>query len=455
MSTAETSQLFEIVQTHAFNSLSWHGRHTSNLYLDHRIVSPGELLGQNITVDRPTILVFLDDEPLTGFGHLCRYLLYDQTGSLYREIQAQFPPYATLPDTLQAFHQPIRTSPQANTFFVRPKLWCPILLPKGERYAILFAGMSGMENLNNHEFCYRMLVDRYGFKPQNIYVLQFDGTLNTRTGPAGAWPGDGSPYRIRISGQGTRAALQWAFKDLKAKLRPQDHLFIHTENCAGTDGHAYFATYPNWGAYYAADFAVDLSGLPHYQSLIVLLAQCYAGGFSSAVLTGTTAANTSVACATSAFRSATSTPDGQFAKFGMDWLSAQIGHDPYGAPLAFNPDTDGDGVIEAEEAFNYALANRSMLDQPSFSETSEAGGDITLAQPYIFWRWWCWLVLPILERYYVQPVGPDFHARLNSLIPRLRELATPAIDRMALQLHAELAPAVTSLIESAVGREHR
>jgi hypothetical protein len=68
--------------------------------------------------------------------------------------------------------------------------------------------MSWMENLNNLEFCYRILIDHHGFEPENIYVLQFDGTLNTRIGPAGTWPGDGSPYRIHINGQGNRAGLQ-------------------------------------------------------------------------------------------------------------------------------------------------------------------------------------------------------------------------------------------------------
>jgi hypothetical protein len=149
------------------------------------------------------------------------------------------------------------------------------------------------------------------------------------------------------------------------------------------------------------------------------------------------------------------TPDGNFVKFGSDWISAQMGHDPYGAPLAFNPDTDGDGVIETEEAFHYAFANRSVLDQPSFTESSEAGGDIVLARQYLFWRWWCWLVLPILARYYVPPVGPEFHAKANALIPALHELIVPVIDRTSRQVHDELTPQATKLIAAAFGRAHQ
>jgi hypothetical protein len=450
MPFTHTDHLFDAVQAHAFNRLPWPWRQTSNLYLDRRILNAGETLHQDVTLDRPTVLVFADDKPAAGFGHPCRYLLYNLDGDLYREVQAEFPPFPKSPETLRAFHQPILTLPHSS-FFIPPELWCPRLFPEGERYAILFSGMSWMRNLNNHEFCYRMLIDRYGFKPANVYVLRYDGSLNSITGPAGSWPGDNTAYRIQVTGDGTRASLQSVLGKLKTKLRPQDLLFIHTENEAGNDGQAFFATYPNWGAYYAADFAADLSVLPPFQSLTVLLAQCYAGGFSQAVLTGSTAKNTSVASATSPFGNVAATPDGNFVKFGCDWIAAQLGHDPYGAALAFNPDADGDGVIEAEEAFDYAFINRSALDDPSFSESSEAGGDITLARRYVFWRWWCSLVLPVLKRYYVQPVGPEFHAKIGSLIPQLGDLVTPVIDRAARQVHAELLPEVTKIVESVFG----
>ena len=41
---------------------------------------------------------------------------------------------------------------------------------------ILYSGMSNMRHLNDLEFCYRMLIDRYAFDPKNIYVLNYDGT---------------------------------------------------------------------------------------------------------------------------------------------------------------------------------------------------------------------------------------------------------------------------------------
>ena len=448
MPSTATDQIFETVQIDAFNRLRWRERQTSNLFLDRRTLQPGQLLGRDVVLDRPTLLVFADDEPGADFGHPCRYLLYDSAGSLYRKVSAQFPPFPQNPSTFTAFHQPILTEPAA-VFHINPDLWCPRLWPDGERYAILFSGMSFTRNLNNQEFCYRMLVDRYGFKPANIYVLRYDGTLNSVDGTLPNWPGDHTPYRIKVSGQGTRAGMQAALAALKAKLRPPDLLFIHTENEAGISAQAYFAAYPNWNEYYASDFSTDLATLPRYQSLTVLLAQCYAGGFTSAVMTGSTAVDTSVSSATTPGGNVAVTPDAHFVKFGADWIAAQMGHDQYGAALAFKPDTDGDGVIEAEEAFNYAFAIHDAIDHPAFTESSEAGGDISLAQRYRFWWWWCWLVRPILARYYTQPAGPEFHAKVSALIPELRSLIVPLVDRVSSQVRDELTPQAAKLIDAA------
>jgi hypothetical protein len=452
MENNEARSLFERVQSHAFSSLSWRQRQTSNLYVHRGTLAKGEHLGpreQKIVVDRPSILVFVDDQPLSDFGHPCRYLLYDaQTASLYREVHAQFPPFGTLNNKLTLFHGPVAIATQSNLFHIRPRLKCPVPIPDGERYAILFSGMAWMRNLNNIEFSYRMLVDRYGFKPANIYVHLFDGTVNTMNGPGVTWPGDGSPFRVQVTGPGNRTALQGTLNLLKAKLRPADLVFLHTENEAGNDGQSWLASYPNWNTYHAADLAADLSSLGKYRALIALMASCYSGGFRDPILAGSTADATSVACATVPAGWTAVTPDGNFTKFGCDWIAAQIGHDPYGAALAQNPDTDGDGVIEAEEAFNYALSVRNLPDTPNFGESSEAGGDIALGQRHILLWWWCWLILPILERYYYppQPPDPEFFARLQRILPELRKLVMPTMSKVAAEIRQELTPKIEPVV---------
>jgi hypothetical protein len=61
------------------------------------------------------------------------------------------------------------------------------------------------------------------------------------------WPGDGTAYRIKINAQGNRAAFQAAFAALKAKLKSDDLLFIHTNNHGDNFGSGSFlCEYPNW-----------------------------------------------------------------------------------------------------------------------------------------------------------------------------------------------------------------
>lgn len=452
MPKTETENLFAKVESDAFHQLTWRDRQTTNLFISPQVIGAGERLGppgQGAVVDRPTILVFADEVPLAGFGHPGRYLLYDaKTAALYRDLPAQFPPFADN-SRLEAFHRPVVDVGHSALVRLRPPFPCPIFVPDAERYAILFSGFSWTFNLNSLEFCYRTLVDKYGFRPEHIYVLHFDGTLASGMGgPVGVWPGDGTPYRIRITGKGTRAAFQSALNELKGKLRADDLLFIHTENEAGNDGQSYLLTV-DFEAYPAADFAADLAGLPHFRSLLTLMASCFSGGFRDPILASSSARNTSVACATSATGSTATTADGNFSKFACDWISAQAGHDPYGAPLAFNPDTDGDGIIEAEEAFSYAYDLRSTIDVANFGESSEAGGDIALAQSYKFWQWWCLLVWPLLEPYYHQLPDPEFYAVLDRLIPPLRNLVVPAVDRLAREVSAEVKPRLEAILTNA------
>jgi hypothetical protein len=466
MPARDNEHVFDLVRAHAFRSLEFERRQTTNLYLDYRVYEKGQKLGpefQKIIVKKPSVLVFADDMPTANFGHDCRYLLYDaDDGRLHSEIPARFPPFLRKrPETLMPFHEPVRLQPNPKLFWVPPILRCPIWIPDGNRYAILYSGMSNLRHLNDLEFCYRMLIDRYGFNKNAIYVLNYDGTLNTQDGPGGTWPGDGTAYRIQVTGQGNRAAFQAAFNALKPKMKSHDLLFIHTNNHG--DGPPYYGPvsflceYPSWGQYMANDFCNDLAVLPKYRSLIVMMEQCNAGGFNAPVIAGSTAHDTSIASAAIATQSSYASPDLHWDSFARDWIAAQIGHDPSGGALAHNPDTNSNGVIEAEEAFNYALSVQNPSDSPNYNESSEAGGDITLGQKYLWWWWWCWIILPILEKYYwpIPPIPPDpeFYSRIHQITPELQKLIGPVLDRRLVEVRKELTPKIEAAVRAAFENE--
>jgi hypothetical protein len=442
---------FRRAQEHAFHSLSWSERQSANLYLGRTAVGRGERLGppfQETVADEPAILVFADLEPRSGFGHPCRYLLYHpESGDFQRGLEAQFPPFTPEKDRLTPFHLPVPLS-RVDLFHIRPALRCPPLIPDGERYAILFSGYGFPQNLNDLEFSYRMLVDHYGFHPQNVYVHHYDGTLATALGAAGVWPGDGTPFRLQVTGPGTRAALQQSLNTLNGRLGTDDLVFLHTENEATLLPESALVE-PDFNTYRASALAADIAGLPKHESLIALMASCYATGFSAGLLASSPAESTSVSCA-SAGNTAVTSPGWDFMKFACDWLSAQAGHDPFGAPTAFDPDTDRDGVIEAEEAFAYAHAQRSQPDTPSFSESSEEGGDIALGQRYEWWWWWCWLLLPLLEPYYLRLPEEEFYSTLRGVLPELKKIL-PAVNRAGGSLRRQLQPEVKSILAAGLG----
>jgi hypothetical protein len=453
MPATQTVDPLQRAKEHAFYSLSYSERQTANLYVSRQVVDPGAPIGppfQEISARESSVLVFADMEPRSGFGHPCRYLFYDpESGAFQRVLEAQFPPFAPAENALEPFHLPVRETP-TEIFRVRPPLACPHLVPDGERYAILFSGWAFPRNLNDLEFSYRTIVDRYRFRPQNVYVHLFDGTLASADGPAGLWAGDGTPFRMQVTGPGTRAALGQTLTTLRGLLGSEDLLFLHTENEAAALTESALVE-PSFTLYRASDLAADIGSLPAHDSLIALMASCYSTGFQAGLLASSSAARTSVSCA-SAGNTAVSPAGWQFMKFGCDWLSAQAGHDPFGAPLAFNPDSDGNGLIAAEEAYAYAYAQRAQPDTPSFGETSEAGGDISLAQRYEWW--WCRLVLPLLEPYYWRLPEADFYSTLNSVLPEVQQIL-PSGDGEGRALRKKLQPTVRSILASAfeeVGR---
>jgi len=469
MADQDNDRVLGRVRAHAFNSLPFDKRETTNLHLDERIYKEGEKIGpefQKIVAKKPSILVFADHEPRANFGHECSYMLYDaKTGTFDRKVSARFPPVsdARLPKTFKPFHEPVAFVDSPIRFHWYPPIWrCPVIVRDGARYALLYSGMSNKRHLNDMEFLYRVLIDVYAFDPKNIYVLNYDGTLNTQDGVQTHWPGDGTAYRIHVTGQGNQAGFEAAIDTLKTKMGARDTLLIHCNNHGDYDtpdggatwvpGTSFLCTYPSWGTYHNVDFCNKLAELPKFRQLIVMLEQCHAGGFNAPILAKSTAAATSVASAATEFQNSYVSSDGNWDPFARDWIAAQAGHDPFGGALAFNPDSDGDGKIEAEEAYGYANAVKIALDSPNFSESSEAGGDIALGQQYRVWWWWCFILYEALEKYRIKLPPVEYYERLNRIQPEFAKL-TSSLDKVSDQLQSEMKAKVEALVGSAFGKE--
>ena len=142
-------------------------------------------------------------------GARCRYLLYEpENGELYKTVEAQFPPSLTEePESFKLFHEPVK--------WAKPDILWPVARPwwrwpwrlNGEAYAILYSGASNNRHTNDLEFLYRVLVNDYGWSEKNIYVLNYNGSIDYSGGPhpVGTWPGDSTAYQMTVNASRRRS----------------------------------------------------------------------------------------------------------------------------------------------------------------------------------------------------------------------------------------------------------
>jgi len=453
------SERMNSIKSGVVSGLSWSAARSTNLYIESRVLKRGKSIRaykQRIKLERDSIMVFADDAPRYNWAHPCRYLLHDaETGEMYKEVHAQFPPYmrSNKRRSFEVFHEPVRIAEAELYYPIRPKLRCPLRWTKGQRYAVLFSGASNNRHTNDLEFLYRTLRDIYGFPAANIYVLNYNGTVNYSGNPkpVAHWPGDNSAYRMPVTGRGTKSDLDAVFDELSGKLKSDDLLLIHTNNHGGHNGtQSYLCTYSG-PDYLASDFATKLGTLPQFNSLVVMMEQCHSGGFNAPILNHSTANLTSVSSACEELKN--SIGGANFDPFARDWISAMAGNTASGGALASNPDTDGSGKVSAQEAHNYADAVKDPYDTPVFSESSGAAGDVYLGRRYSYiWPAYCRLLVEVLHPEYLRRPIPEFYERVHGeMLPKLREIEArlaKATSNQQEELRAELA----SITKGVMGR---
>lgn len=359
----------------------------ANLYLRKKPIERAGRLNfagaaRQLPTKQQSLYVFADLAPLANWGHPALHLFFEPTnGILMHSESSIFPPldFEQSPNDYDPLHVPkVYTVPQTKPFFLNRPAPSPRRRSRnaGRRHAILFSGNSNNRHLNDLEFLFRVLVDLYYYKQDDIYVLNFDGTPNYNGGPQPVvnWPGDNTPYRItsRIVGPGNRAAFDKVFGMIAKKIKPADTLLIHTNNHGGdssTYGEPWLCGYPNFGLVYkASEFGQRLATLPKCRSLIVGMEQCYSGGFMTPTVTQSKATDTSFASAVPANMSSMGGPT--FDPWAWDWIAAFNGNYPGGTPLK-HPVTPRPST---KEAFDYSYSVHVPGDSPVFQDAPPGVG---------------------------------------------------------------------------------
>jgi len=99
---------------------------------------------------------------------------------------------------------------------------------------------------------------------------------------------------------------------------------------------------------------------------MVMMEQCFAGGFIDPIVDNSPAKCTSVATAVDANTSSDGGAD--FDPFALAWINAVAGAHADGSALSPEPATNADGFVTAQGAFDYAKATDTGADDnPQFS----------------------------------------------------------------------------------------
>ncbi|HEX8712365.1 MAG TPA: hypothetical protein VF730_10865, partial [Terracidiphilus sp.] len=176
----------EIIKREALASLTHQQTASTRLSIAPHIFPQGHtfnLVDTKMVVREPAALVFIDRMPQANWGHPCTYRFCNpRTGSVLYEEDALFPPNLAGERVLEIFHQPI-LRPRVEHAALADMVSQPGVLPLAsqaleQRYAILWTSqISDLRHVEDLEFLWRALVNVYGFSPNNIYVLCYNGTI--------------------------------------------------------------------------------------------------------------------------------------------------------------------------------------------------------------------------------------------------------------------------------------
>lgn len=334
-----------------------------------------KLVDRTIEIREPSLAVFVDEMPGANFGHPCRYRFHSPVdGHLIREVEALFPPDVTEPGiAVDHFHAPLAVDPG------RPRVFAPIDLGKlrpwpwlradDNRFALLFTSqISNRRHVEDLELGWRILVNRYGFPEDHVYVLCYDGTIGATDAAAAGmatWIGDGTPYQMHITDSATKAHLQSTLATISGRMNADSLLFIHTNDHGAPSGLCIDSS----TVVTPVEWATMLDGMASFGTLVVTMEQCFSGAFEQPTLDHSRAAKTSFASAVPADKPSAGAT--HFDPWALAWLESINGTTAYGAPLPHDPDASGNGRISAQEAFAYSDAyefDPAGYDDPQYGD---------------------------------------------------------------------------------------
>ncbi len=292
-----------------------------------------------------TWLVFVDEEPNSGWEHPCKYVYIKryqvlQRDSLYFVVDSMCPPNNT---KLVPMYKPNRYGEKAK---MKPSVHKNLSNdpnPVAENtYAVILNG--GMCKTSNNErywndcsFIYKTLRNTYGIPKPNIKVIMSDGTdegedMNMIDGNYCSSPLDLDDDSIPdIEYAATKANLQTVLNGMAQKLTDDDHLMIFVTGHGGYDVKKQSSYLYLWGKVTLYPTELNSYLEPIDAGFIsIVMGQCNSGGFIDPLKKPNRIIATACAENERSYGSTTI----PFEEFLYHWTSALNGYDAYGKKVS-------------------------------------------------------------------------------------------------------------------------
>ena len=349
---------------------------------------------------------FVDDHPSANWEHPCRYVFVDLTGKMtvYKAT--------TPPNNIMELEGMVGFKTVGFKAGKKPETYTNPLPLKSLQtasnqvtencYAVIISGGANPASnywryWNDSSFIYTTLTQVYGYADDHIYVLMSDGTdpgddrhcqIRDATGVIIADWLDSSPLDLDGDGDNdidyaaTRTSITTVFDTLSGILGEGDYLFVFTTDHGAPDPSA-GATPQDvilhlWGETIRDDeFATELNKISaDCEAIMIMMEQCNSGGFVDDLIPGPQDRVIATACS-STESSWAMTPYCYYDEFSYHWTCAVAWQDPEG--VSVDADSDNNGQVSMEEAFDYAESHDTAAETPQYSEDPAGiGSDIYL-----------------------------------------------------------------------------
>lgn len=332
--------------------------------------------------------IFVDAEPMKGWQHDCYVLTIPKATTTDintiqpRKLLRKMPPKEDYAPLLVKN----RYGSNANTKpLVKKAVSSNSNNVTAQRtYAIILSG--GINKNANHErywndcsFIYQTLVNKYDIPKENIYPIMSDGddpAVDMRC-VSGGYKSQSLDLDFdgidEIKLAATKTNVKSTLSTLSNKLNKDDHLFIFVIDHGGTDDYNTNSYICLWDYENLYDYELATMLEPFtakYVNVNVVLGQCFSGGFNDNLKK----VGCVVASASTGSESSWSCSDIPYDEFVYHWICAVNEATPN--KTSIKSDTDKNGRVTMEEAFNYAKVHDRVTDEhPMYTSTPISIGE--------------------------------------------------------------------------------